>query len=140
VDTPLSAKGALLQALVVPGHGLELARRIRERSAGQVRLRPGSVYPALRALEREGLVWGRTEARHTTVGRPARYYALTPEGVVVADAQREALAGFFRGHPSDGPGEKGSRVMGERLRRCAQVSAFVLRLRRALIGASGGRR
>lgn len=140
MDTPLSAKAALLQALAVPGHGLELAGRIRRQSADRVRLRPGSVYPALRALERKGWLRSRTNVRHGAVGRPGRYYQLTPEGVAAATAQREALSAFFRPGPRDAPSAADVQLMRERLRRCAQASAFVLKLRRATAAAVERRR
>jgi PadR family transcriptional regulator PadR len=137
MDTPLSAKAALLQALALPGYGLELVERIRRQSGRQVQLRPGSIYPALRALERRRLVRSRTDAPHGAIGRPARYYELTPEGVAMATAQREALGVFFRQGRHDPPSAGQVRLMRERLHRCGQVSGFVLRLRRATARAAG---
>jgi len=137
VDTPLSAKAALLQALAVPGYGLELAERIRQQSGHQVQLRPGSIYPALRALERRRLVRSRTDGPRGAVGRPARYYELTPEGVAACTTQREALGAFFRPGRHDPPSAGEVRLMRERLRRCAEVSGFVLDLRRATARAAG---
>lgn len=131
MDTPLSAKAALLQALVVPGYGLQLVERIRHQSGRQIRLGLGSIYPALRALERRRLVRSRLDTPHGAVGRPARYYELTPEGVATATTQREALGVFFRQGRHDPPSPDQVRLMRERLHRCAQVSGFVLKLRRA---------
>ena len=130
MDAPVSAKAALLQALDLPGCGVALAARVRERTGGHVRLRPGSVYPALRALQREGLLRS-LDRRPSSVGRPRRYYELTPRGVAKAMAQREALAAFFtgrRGAPSDDAG-----LMADRMLKCAEISAFVLGLRRAAL-------
>jgi PadR family transcriptional regulator PadR len=135
--TPLSAKAALLQALAIPGYGLELIERIRRQSGRQVQLRLGSIYPALRALERRRLVRSRADAPRGAVGRPARYYELTPEGVATATAQREALGAFFRQGRYRPPSAGQVRLMRERLHRCAQVSRFVLKLRRALALAAG---
>ena len=56
MDTPLSARAALLQALAIAGYGMELIERVRRDTHGHVRLRMGSVYPALGRLERERLV------------------------------------------------------------------------------------
>src|SRR5574341_1438418 len=85
VETPLSARAALLQALRVPGYGLELMKRVHDSTGGVVGLRMGSIYPALRALEGEGLVRClRVAARRK--GRPRRYYELTPRGVRAAMA------------------------------------------------------
>ena len=137
MDTPLSAKAALLQALAIPGYGLELVERIRHQSSRQVRLSLGSIYPALRALERRHLVRSRADAPDGAIGRPARYYELTPEGVATATAQREALGGFFRQGRHDPPSAGQVQLMRERLHRCAQVSRFVLKLRRATALAVG---
>jgi DNA-binding PadR family transcriptional regulator len=137
METPLSAKAALLQALAIPGYGLELVERIRHQSARLVQLRPGSIYPALRALERRHLVTSRADASHRAVGRPARYYELTLKGVALATAQREALGVFFRQGRHDPPSVGQVRLMRERLRRCAQVSGFVLKLRGATARAAG---
>jgi PadR family transcriptional regulator PadR len=136
VDTPLSAKSALLQALTVPGYGLELVERIRHQSGQKVRLRLGSIYPALRALERRRLVRSRPTPPGA-VGRPARYYELTPEGAATATAQREALGVFFRQGRHDPPSAGQVRLMRERLHRCAEVSGFVLKLRKAMASAAG---
>ena len=81
---PFSAKAALLQALTTgPGYGLELLERISDRTGDRVRLRLGSLYPALRALQQEGLVrsWDRSRRR----GRPRRYYELTIKGIRSAE-------------------------------------------------------
>jgi DNA-binding PadR family transcriptional regulator len=137
METPLSAKAALLQALATPGYGLELAERIRHQSGDQVQLRSGSIYPALRALERRRLVRSRADSPHGAVGRPARYYELTPLGVAVATAQREALGVFFRQGRHDPPSAGQVQLMREHLHRCAQVSGFVLELRRATARAAG---
>jgi PadR family transcriptional regulator PadR len=139
VDTPLSAKAALLQALALPGYGLELVERIRHQSGCEVRLRMGSIYPALRALERLGLVRSRLHPPHGAVGRPARYYELTPGGAATATAQREALGAFFRLGPHDPTSPGQLRLMRDRLHRCAQVSGFVLKLRHNTAAAGTAR-
>ena len=80
MQSPLSARAALLQVLDYPAHGLELIRRVEQRTGGAVSVRQGSVYPALRQLEREGLVrsWKGRSAQGG--GRPRRYYELTRAG------------------------------------------------------------
>jgi PadR family transcriptional regulator PadR len=89
----LNPRTALLQALISgQGYGLELAERVRDRSRGKTNLGQGTLYPALRALEREGLVrsW---EADPTPArgGRPRVYYELTAKGAKAAQEEREAL-------------------------------------------------
>jgi PadR family transcriptional regulator len=54
----------------------------------------GTVYPALRRLERDGYVRSRWEAERTATrdGRPARrYYELTASGVTALEAALETL-------------------------------------------------
>jgi PadR family transcriptional regulator len=129
VDTPISAKAALLQVLDTPGYGLELVERVRRETGGLVNLQLGSVYPALRALERGKLLRTYSGPRAAGAGRPRRYYELTAPGAAARTAQREALTTFFQG---DGEKPLGVdvRLMRDRIRSCAQLSAFALSLRR----------
>jgi PadR family transcriptional regulator PadR len=93
----LKIKVALLQALLDgEGYGLDLIDRVANRTKGKVKLQHDSVYPALRALEREGLVmsWD-GEPVPETGGRPRRYYELTAEGLRCAREQRESLCGLL---------------------------------------------
>jgi PadR family transcriptional regulator PadR len=97
MEPPLTAKAALLQALVSgDGFGLELIERVKERTNGEIALHQGSVYPALRALEREGLVESyEGEIVPERGGRPRRYYYLTAEGAQAAMGQREVIRNLF---------------------------------------------
>jgi PadR family transcriptional regulator PadR len=97
MESPISAKAALLQALIRgEGYGLDLIERVKERTHGKVALGQGSAYPALRELEREGLVksW---EADPTPErgGRPRVYYKLTAAGQRAAMNHQEVVAGLF---------------------------------------------
>jgi PadR family transcriptional regulator, regulatory protein PadR len=61
-------------------HGWGIAQRIRQVSGEILRVEEGSLYPALRRLELDGLIraeWGTSDNN-----RKARYYQLTPAGVV----------------------------------------------------------
>ncbi|NKB89553.1 MAG: PadR family transcriptional regulator [Acidobacteria bacterium] len=61
-----------------PSHGYAVARAIREQSAETLIVEEGALYPALRRLEKRGLLkasWGRTDT-----GREAKFYALTAPG------------------------------------------------------------
>jgi PadR family transcriptional regulator PadR len=59
-------------------YGYELVAELRDRSSAVIDLPEGTVYPALRRLERDGLVAGRWV---DVVGGPRRrYYALTIAG------------------------------------------------------------
>ena len=59
-------------------HGWGIAQRIRQVSGEVIRVEEGSLYPALRRLELDGLVeaeWGTSENN-----RKARFYRLTKAG------------------------------------------------------------
>lgn len=130
METLLGTKPALLQALRhAPGYGAGLVRWVRERSSGRVRLGHGNVYPALKALEHQGLVrsWKLVPGRRRG-SRSRTYYELTPKGVAAADEQRRAIADLLAPpvphHRVEDPS-----IMRGRLRSCADVSWFVLGLR-----------
>lgn len=97
MDLTISTKSALLQALVDgDGYGLELMERVREKSGGRFLLHQGSVYPALRELEEEGLAESYSgKPTPERGGRPRIYYRLTPEGRRVAYEQRAAVLGLY---------------------------------------------
>lgn len=98
MDAAITAKAALMQALTHgQGYGMELIERVKEASGGGLVLLQGSVYPALRELESAGLVrsFDAESAHPRGGGRPRRYFALTPEGLRVAEAQRRTVAGVF---------------------------------------------
>ena len=125
---PLTARTAVLLALDRPGYGLQIIERVRQHTAGRIRLRLGSVYPALRDLGSRGLVrsWG---APHPKRGRRRLYYELTPKGVAAARAEREAIQGLLLPARNVPPAQELAR-MRDRLRECVALSAFVLDLRR----------
>lgn len=59
-------------------HGYAISRSIRESSREVLSVEEGALYPALRRLEKKGLLdatWGRTDT-----GREAKFYRLTPVG------------------------------------------------------------
>lgn len=59
-------------------HGFGIALHIQNASEGLLSVEEGSLYPALRRLERDRLV--SAEWKVTANGRRARYYKLTPAG------------------------------------------------------------
>jgi transcriptional regulator len=61
-----------------PMHGFGVSVRIGQMSDGLFNVIPGSLFPALNRLEREGRVKG--EWRSSENNRRARYYALTNLG------------------------------------------------------------
>jgi PadR family transcriptional regulator, regulatory protein PadR len=61
-----------------PMHGYGIALRIEQTSRGVFQVNAGSLFPAFRRLEREGLIRG--EWQPTENNRRAKYYALTGAG------------------------------------------------------------
>ncbi len=77
---------SLLQA--APRHGLEIARAIEDRTGGHWKPSPGTLYPTLQRLEREGLIqgsWKRSQAA------PRRVYRLTDAGRLARLSLRRRL-------------------------------------------------
>jgi DNA-binding PadR family transcriptional regulator len=74
-----------------PQHGYAIMETLRAGSGGQFDLPTGTIYPALRRLERAGLV--RT-AWAEEGGRRRRVYELTPSGHRSLEAERHAWAEF----------------------------------------------
>src|SRR5919106_6575634 len=58
-----------------PMHGYGIGARIEQISQGVFQVNAGSLFPAFRRLERDGLIKG--EWRETENNRRARWYALT---------------------------------------------------------------
>jgi len=59
-------------------YGYRLIKEIEQRSRGYFRFKEGTVYPALRKLENDGLVRGTW--RRLPNGQERRYYSITREG------------------------------------------------------------
>jgi DNA-binding PadR family transcriptional regulator len=73
-------------------HGYALKRHVEERTAGQIRLGPGTLYETIHRLEESGLI------EETAAGEPAngqeaqrRYYALTERGWSVLKVELSQL-------------------------------------------------
>lgn len=78
----------LLLSILAEGenYGYALIRRVRQLSDGRIRLSPGTLYPALHALENEGLV---ASSWRTIEKAPDRkYYRLTDAGARALAAER----------------------------------------------------
>jgi DNA-binding PadR family transcriptional regulator len=142
----LSTRTALLQALrQAPGYGKQLIRRLRGMTGDRIRLTEGSVYPALQALERGGLVrsWTVVPGRRRG-GRARRYYEVTARGIKVAARERESLSRLVGGPLSarDDRVPPDAHRMMERIRLGAELSETALRLadRMARARASRGAR
>jgi PadR family transcriptional regulator len=75
-------------------HGYEIARLIADRSDGAITFTSATLYPALHALERQGVIRGRWEVRPGE--RRRRFYSLTPAGRRALEAQRAGWNRFIR--------------------------------------------
>jgi PadR family transcriptional regulator, regulatory protein PadR len=77
-----------------PTHGYALVRLLEQRSGGVFVLGEGTIYPALRRLERAGLL----RSRETLVdGRTRRSYELTRAGEEALTEQEHDWTRFARG-------------------------------------------
>lgn len=78
-----------------PHHGLGIARRIAQITAGTFDVKPGSLFPALHRLEERG--WLASEWGQSETNRRAKYYRLTSAGrkqlrVETAEWERVSVA------------------------------------------------
>ena len=84
--------GLLLATLEAgPRHGYAVMEALRSSSGGRVDLPTGTVYPALRRLERAGYLRGEWS---TVGGRQRRTYRLTPAGKRMLAAERSQWRDF----------------------------------------------
>ena len=84
VDGKLNIPQGTLELLILtivrrePLHGYGIAQRLKSLTRGTFEINPGSLFPALYGLERDGKL--RCEERLSENNRRARYYTLTPQG------------------------------------------------------------
>jgi PadR family transcriptional regulator PadR len=83
-DGKLSIPQGTLDLLILtiirrePLHGYGITQRLKSLTQGAFQINPGSLFPALYALERDGKL--SCEERLSENNRTARYYVLTPHG------------------------------------------------------------
>ncbi len=70
-----------------PAHGYALARRIENCSENALKMREGSLYPALRQLEQDGQIAGEWQVQPS--GPARKIYTLTPSGQAELSRQNE---------------------------------------------------
>lgn len=61
-----------------PNYGYEIVRQVNEAAEGFFTWQEGTVYPALRKLEKEGLL--RSQWEEAENGRSRKYYYITEQG------------------------------------------------------------
>ncbi len=89
-----------------PMHGYGIGVRLEQISKGVFQVNAGSLFPAIRRLERDGLIAGAWET--TENNRKAKYYTLTTRGrarlkEVARDweAQASAIARILKASPGE---------------------------------------
>jgi len=75
-----------------PMYGYQMVKEIHARSAGALKMKEGSLYPALHRLERAGLIDSAWQRRTDGVDR--RYYRLTARGLEAVEERHATWARF----------------------------------------------
>src|SRR5512143_2455289 len=134
----VTTRTAILQALRQgPGYGRLLMRRVGAATGGRASVAPGSVYPALRALEKARLVrrWTVVTGR-VRGGRARTYYELTVAGIQEAEAEARALTRLLSAGQSVREASAAERAaMRERIERAADLLDFETEMRESLARA-----
>jgi PadR family transcriptional regulator, regulatory protein PadR len=73
-------------------YGYEITQQVKERTAGEIVLTFGALYPVLHKLEQEGMLLTESEA---VDGRMRKYYTLTTQGSEVARTKTSDLGRFM---------------------------------------------
>lgn len=73
-------------AALRPIHGYGIVQRIQQISKDALRIRQGSLYPALYRLEERG--WLKSDWKTTDGGRDAKFYSVTKAGLRQLDAEK----------------------------------------------------
>jgi PadR family transcriptional regulator PadR len=93
-DTPNPVLPGTLDMLIMktvalePMHAFGIGVRLTQISRGVFQVNAGSLFPAFRRLERDGLL--KSEWRETENNRRGKYYSLTPRGRRALEAQTES--------------------------------------------------
>lgn len=76
-----------------PMYGYQIVKEVGVRSAGELQIKEGSLYPALHRLEQTGLVEGFWQPRADGVNR--RYYRLTAQGRAALPERKAAWQNYI---------------------------------------------
>ena len=83
-------------------YGLEIIEALEKGSGGKLKVSFGTLYPALRRLERKGFVetrWG-DETPEERGGARRKYYSISPKGVEVLREIQQIRADLTRWKPA----------------------------------------
>ena len=75
-------------------HGFEILKRLEEAGSGALKLKEGSLYPALYRMEAAGLITGEWEKESSRRGPRRRVYHLTAKGGKRLEAARVEFQSF----------------------------------------------
>jgi PadR family transcriptional regulator PadR len=75
-----------------PLHGYGIAREIERRSGNALKFKEGTLYPALHALEREGMITGQWHKEGNA--RERKVYTITPAGLAALDRRARTWTEF----------------------------------------------
>ncbi len=98
MPTDLEFKRGAIELLILktlswgPMHGYAIAKWIRQRTADELQIEEGALYPALHRMEQKGWIeseWGVSENN-----RKAKYYQLTARGRVQLRAEVSSWARY----------------------------------------------
>jgi PadR family transcriptional regulator, regulatory protein PadR len=85
----------ILAALAAqPSHGYAIARRIEEQTGGVLQMKEGTLYPALRKMEADGLIAGGWEVQPS--GPAKKVYKITETGRTQLAEHRSEWEQFSR--------------------------------------------
>ena len=76
-----------------PMYGYQIIKELEKRSEGYFKFKEGTLYPALRRLEKAGLILGKWQVLPS--GRQRRYYHITDKGRQVLVTKRSQWQDFF---------------------------------------------
>lgn len=78
-------------------HGYAILQDVAERTGGELRLSPGTLYRSIQRMLEQGLIVEPRERPSPEQDDPRRrYYRITPLGIVVARAETRRLSGLVR--------------------------------------------
>lgn len=74
-------------------YGYEITQKVKELTAGEIKITEGALYPTLHKLEAEGYLTTQTQK---VDNRVRKYYSLTKEGNVAAKSKVAELEEFIK--------------------------------------------
>ena len=94
-DLMKGSSDSLLLCLIgqQPMYGYQIIKELQKRSEGYVKVKEGTLYPALHRLERASLILGRWQTLPS--GRRRRYYYITDKGRRVLVVERGQWQDFL---------------------------------------------